>query len=398
MRTRRARPGRSVSALLAATVIVGVAASCRTSATSSETASAASSDGGAGANGGGAGSSGGGSTAGGGNGGGASGDDGATSSSSSSSSDGAPVAGASASCASGAPGAGKSCGATHDDDCCGSPGAISGSYKRSYDGVTLTDPSHDATVSSFRLDTYEITVGRFRAFVDAGRGTQASPPAAGAGAHPAIPGSGWDPAWNTNLPVDTTALRNVIACNDTYQTWTPTPGANEQRAMNCLTWYDAFAFCIWDGKRLPTEAEWNFAAAGGDEQRAFPWSMPASSTSVTPDDASYDVGDPDRCMGDGVPGCSMTDVLDVGSKPAGLARWKHADLGGNLWEWAFDWYADPYRITPCNDCADLGATTQRVVRGGGYFAESRFMRAGYREGYAPYARDAGFGARCAVSP
>jgi sulfatase modifying factor 1 len=303
------------------------------------------------------------------------------------------------SCAAGHRGAGRDCGANGDDDCCGSPASTGGTFKRSYDTVSLTDPSFPATVSPFLLDTYEITVGRYRAFVEAGMGTRANPPAPGAGAHPVIPGSGWNVEWNANLPKDTATLRAVISCNSTYQTWTDAPGVNEARALNCLNWYDTFAFCIWDGKRLPTEAEWNYAAAGGDEQRVYPWSTPAAATSVARLNASYNEGAPDECMGDGVAGCSVTDVLAVGTKSGGRARWGHADLGGNVWEWALDVYADPYPSATCVDCANLTTSSvQRVVRGGGYFSGPSYMRAGYREGYLATARDGGFGGRCAQTP
>jgi hypothetical protein len=65
-------------------------------------------------------------------------------------------------------------------------------------------PEHPATVDGFELDTFEVTVGRFRKFVEAYDGT---PPAAGTGAHPKIAGSGWRTEWDQELPSDACALR-----------------------------------------------------------------------------------------------------------------------------------------------------------------------------------------------
>jgi formylglycine-generating enzyme required for sulfatase activity len=166
------------------------------------------------------------------------------------------------------------CGPLGNDDCCKSLLVPGGTYNRSYDGVDYLDPSYPATVSDFYLDKYEVTVGRLRAFVNAGMGTQACPPGKGTGAHPKVAGSGWKSEWNSNLPATTASLKTALQCYAGYQTWTDTAAGDENKTANCLDWYTAFAFCAWDGGRLATEAEWNYAASGGSEHRYCPWSNP----------------------------------------------------------------------------------------------------------------------------
>ena len=246
-----------------------------------------------------------------------------------------------------------------------------------------TDPNYPATVDDFYLDKYEITVGRFRQFVNEGMGTQASPPASGAGAHPLIAGSGWDSAWNTNLPANSAALTTALKCHPTYLTWTDTAGSNESRPVNCLNWYTAFAFCAWDGGRLATEAEWNYAAAGGSEQRYYPWSSPATSTTI---DDSYAVYCPNfPCSG----------VQNVGSKsPTGDGRWGQSDLAGNVREWTLDWYWVLYP-TPCNDCAELTANSSRAIRSGDFSVDASVLRSAFRSAAGPGDHGSNIGARCA---
>lgn len=245
-----------------------------------------------------------------------------------------------------------------------------------------------------RLDRYEITVGRFRAFVNAGRGTRLQPPDPASGSHPRLAGSGWNAAWISELPATTAALTASLKCDPTFQTWTDAPGANETRPLNCLSWYEAFAFCIWDGGYLPTEAEWNAAAAGGSEQRAYPWSSPAASLAVDRSRASYGDNFGTDCSGDGQRGCAVTDLVPVGSLPAGDGRWGHSDLAGNLWEWTLDRWAEPYPA-PCNDCAQLADGDQRVLRGGSFFGDELFLRSAGRDSYLPFNRLISIGARCA---
>lgn len=271
------------------------------------------------------------------------------------------------------------CGPSGDEDCCKSSLVPGGTFARSYDGVDYLDRSYPATVSDFYLDRYEITVGRFRAFVNTGMGTQASPPGDGAGAHPKIPGSGWSPAWNTKLPPDTAALRDALQCF-VHQSWTDTAGSNEHEPINCLDWYTAFAFCAWDGGRLATEAEWNYAASGGSEHRYYPWSQPATSTAI---DDSYAV----YCGGT----CSLQ---DVGSKsPKGDGKWGQADLGGNAWEWTLDWDPVQYPL-PCHDCAAVTSGSYRAFRSGSNDDLAPTLRSATRHVYYPELRG-NIGSRCA---
>jgi formylglycine-generating enzyme len=290
------------------------------------------------------------------------------------------------------------CGPGGDDSCCHSIEIPGGSYDRSYDlagDAESGNTSSPATVSTFRLDKYEVTVGRFRAFVNAGMGTQASPPVANAGAHPKIDGSGWDVNWNANLAANTDALVALLRCDSIQSTWTDAPAANEHRPISCITWFEAMAFCAWDGGHLPTEAEWNYAASGGDDQRAYPWSNPASSLLLDSSRASYGDGNGD-CLGDGMPGCAVTDYVAVGTKPTGNGRWGHSDLAGNVFEWVLDGYtAYP---TPCIDCAELADVTYRVFRSGAAGSSSQYQRSGHRVAEIPTYRVYNVGVRCARAP
>ncbi len=110
------------------------------------------------------------------------------------------------------------CGPNGNGDCCASSPVTGGTFYRSYDGLApYTAKTAPATVSDFQLDTYEITVGRFRKFVAAYSQTMI---AQGAGANPNDPSdTGWDTAWNASLETNATRLSDVLRCNATYETW-----------------------------------------------------------------------------------------------------------------------------------------------------------------------------------
>jgi formylglycine-generating enzyme required for sulfatase activity len=231
-------------------------------------------------------------------------------------------------------------------------------------------------LTAFRLDRYEVTVGRFRQFLAS---YSAAGPAPGAGKNPnnaADPG--WDPAWADELPPDAGALGSLLHC-PTAPSWTDAAADNEVLPINCVDWYEAFAFCAWDGGRLPTFAEWAYTAAGGYEQRAYPWSNPATSLSIDPTRAVYDSRAPDG----------------VGSRPAGDGRWGHSDLAGNVAEWLLD---TPTILLPpqCNDCENPSPDDRRGFANQGYSAVSELSLANWWRGAA--ARSDRFdmtGLRCA---
>lgn len=276
------------------------------------------------------------------------------------------------------------CGPSKNDDCCSSLLVPGGTFNRN------NDPTTPATVSDFYLDKYEVTVGRFRAFVSSDMGTQASPPAAGAGAHPLIAGTGWNSTWNSILTANTAALRTAMQCDSKYQTWTNTLGANENLPITCIDWYEAFAFCAWDGGRLATQTEWEYAAAGGSEQRAYPWGStdPGANANLVVWDCRYH----------GTGTCSgIMNMAPAGAVPAGNGRWGQSDLAGNVWEWVFDWFSSSYAV-PCSDCADITETRSRVYRGGGFLSQSAsVLRTVYRTNNSPDIRVSDVGVRCARS-
>jgi formylglycine-generating enzyme required for sulfatase activity len=292
-----------------------------------------------------------------------------------------------------------SCGAGENRSCCEAAMVPGGQFYRGDDQAADAlhkDMDHPAMVSAFVLDRYEVTVGRFRQFVAEGKGTQQGSPASGAGAHPASRDSGWDSAWDGKLAADTAALIAAVQCDAKYSTWTDSAGSGDNKPINCVTWYEAMAFCIWDGGYLPTEAEWSFAASGGSEQRAYPWSVPASSTTIDCSYANYQLtASPATYCTNG----SIGGTRPAGREPLGDGKWGHSDLAGNVFEWMLDWYT-AYPV-PCMDCAALATPdpAQRVLRGGGFFNEDvSILRSNYRLSHGPSVRSTTYGVRCARTP
>jgi formylglycine-generating enzyme required for sulfatase activity len=285
-------------------------------------------------------------------------------------------------------GASFTCGGTlGQTDCCAAGEVPGGTFDRSYDGVSYVDPGFPATISTFWLDDYEVTVGRFRRFVAALlNGNGAAVLVDGAGKHTHLNNSagvvsadgrgtqfetGWQMAWTSNLPQTQSDWDAHLAYRTdaglVVATWTSQSGPFERLPIINVDWYDAYAFCIWDGGFLPTSAEWNYAASGGSEQRVYAWgnNPPGPDPSLSIYSCYY--GGAGMCGG-------LTNIAPVGSAPAGNGKWGHSDLTGNVWELTLDLeldsavdaglYADFF--DPCNDCANTTSGPGRIARSGAF--------------------------------
>jgi len=154
--------------------------------------------------------------------------------------------------------------------------------------------------------------------------------------------------------------------------------------QNGLQWQQAVDYCAWRGMRLPSEAEWEYAAKG-PAHRKYPWGDAPEPTCANDTAVFREGGD----------GCGLGGTAPVGSKPAG-ASWSGAqDMSGNLWEWMADHYRDNYNGAPADGSAWTSGGGSRIVLRGGCFGSGLLnLRSAERTWNDPAWRDAGWGARC----
>ena len=206
------------------------------------------------------------------------------------------------------------------------------------EGNTRERPVHTVELDAFYMDVREVTVGQFREFVNQ---------------------SGYSyNKWN-----DVTEY---------------SPG--DEYPMVLVNWDDATAYAEWAGKRLPTEAEWEYAARGGLRGKRYPWA-----DEISHDDANYS-------------GMGGADTWDRSTAPVGsfaANEYGLCDMVGNVYEWCQDWYGENYYSnSPAKHPPGPDSGSSRVLRGGFWDKYTNTLRVAHRDGTSPFNRINDLGFRC----
>jgi len=219
------------------------------------------------------------------------------------------------------------------------------------------------TVSSFYMDRFEVTNAEYREFVNSLSGQEAQ----------------------ERLPDS-----NAWSQESRQMDWESyfRGSRNSDRPVVAVTWSDARAFCEWEGKRLPTEAEWEYAARAGRVGGVYPWSGLS-----TQDAQGRYLANFNPQGGQSDDGHSFT--APVGSYPPN--RWGLHDMAGNVAEWVLDAYTPTYR--PLSGTSPVYRDPEaeaHVVRGGSWDARAFEIGVGYRQSQPDDEASTRIGFRCAA--
>jgi formylglycine-generating enzyme required for sulfatase activity len=245
----------------------------------------------------------------------------------------------------------------------------------------LWQPAHKVAIDAFCIDVYEVTAGDYKACSDRG---DCKRPEAKAD-YPKSEGTR-----------DADHEKNKAAYSELCNFG---KAGREQHPMNCVSWALADAYCKEQKKRLPTEAEWEYAARGSDG-RKFPWGDEAGAEQhmnacgkecntwelahgLKPSARMYDADD-------GFPG-----TAPVGSFPLGKTKFGAYDVVGNVWEWTADWF-EIYKADEAANPTGAPAGDRKAIRGGGFNGGVElWLNPAFRYHQLATASSHGIGFRCA---
>jgi eukaryotic-like serine/threonine-protein kinase len=246
------------------------------------------------------------------------------------------------------------------------------------DAIANQKPSHQVTLSGFCMDLYEVTARKYKDCSAVGKCKRGTP----------------EVEWPKITPADKATYTPLCTLGDAAKTDHP---------VNCVDWEQASTYCKNNGKRLPTEAEWEYATRGPDG-RVYPWGdetptaqhlnacgteclawAKQNKVSAQFPGALYQVDD------------GFPTTAPVGKFPAGRSRFGPYDVVGNVWEWVADWEGVYEPVDQQNPTGpDTG--TKRVIRGGAWNGSyPEWLHPAFRYAQDPASRSHGVGFRCAKS-
>ena len=223
-------------------------------------------------------------------------------------------------------------------------------------GHPFEGPVHRVRVDNFYLDETEVTNRQFASFVEATGFVTESEKQASSGV--------FDPAVGEWTLVEGASWRHPEGPGSTVD-------GREDSPVVHISWNDADAYARWAGKRLPTEAEWEYAARGGLKDSVYPWGdqlLPDGRHRANVWQGTFPLRDE---LLDGFGGIAPVKRFP----PNGYGLY---DMAGNVWEWVQDWY-DPgyYGHSPQKNPSGPSSGKERVHRGGSWMCSENYCQ-GYR--------------------
>lgn len=255
------------------------------------------------------------------------------------------------------------------------------------------DPPREVTISSFYLDKYEVSNAEYAAFVEeTGYVTETE---------------GYGNSFVVEYFISKEVLDGITQAVANAPWWLPVDGASWKHPEGIdsdisdrmdhpvvhVSWKDAATFCRWSNKRLPTEAEWEYAARAGLKNRLFPWGNNETPRGEHWMNIWQGTFPTNNTLDDGYAGTAPVDTYPPN-------KYGLYNMVGNVWEWVSDWWTITHSPAPVKDPKGPVQGTEKVKKGGSFMCHKEYCyryRCAARSMNTPDSSASNLGFRCARS-